>query len=277
MKLSLLSFPVIPDIMLRRLKFSDLCAAAADCGLSGLDMMAGEIKLYGAKKVVAGLRSCGLELACLIAHVPMTKYDEKRAAKKIDAAAGLACDCGCRRVMFVPMGQFEAGRLRPRDKEELFAHYARGFALAAEKCAAAGLEACVEDTPTCLLPLSSADECERLLRAVPGLGLVYDTANMLPAGDDPAAFYERLRGRTVRAHLKDAAFADRGQDRCADGRFMHCRAFGEGVVPVKDICRRLEEDGMPSAAIEYTSPAGRRDRAAHTAHIKKFTDYLTGK
>ena len=70
MKLSLLSFPVIPDIMLRRLKFSDLCAAAADCGLSGLDMMAGEIKLYGAKKVVAGLRSCGLELACLIRTCP---------------------------------------------------------------------------------------------------------------------------------------------------------------------------------------------------------------
>lgn len=275
MKLGMLTFNAVTDVVTRRTTFPQLCRAARECGIAELDMMTAEIKLYGEKKVSRALADSGLSLGCLIAHIPMSVRKDDKVARLTDKSLALAARMGSPLMMIVPMTTFGAGKLRPRDKERIFENYARYYAAAVRAADGSGVSVCFEDTPSCYLPLSRTEECARLLDAVDGLGLVCDTANMLPGGSDPTAFYETLKGRVVRAHLKDARFAAKGQDRCADGRYMVCCDFGEGVVPVRELCARLETDGCPAAAVEYTRPAG-HGYAAHAAHLRTFTDYLRG-
>lgn len=273
MRLGMLTFNTVTDIVTRRLTLGGLCRAAAGAGVRELDMMTGEIKLYGEKRVARELERSGLGLGCLIAHIPMSERKDDKVARLTDKSIALAARLGSPLVMIVPMTTFGAGRLRRRDKERIFANYVRYYSAAVRAAEGSGVSVCFEDTPTCYLPLSSSEECSRLLDEVDGLGLVCDTANMLPGGSDPTAFYETLKTRVVRAHLKDARYVDKGQDKCADGRFLQCCDYGRGVVPVKELAARMSSDGCPAAAIEYTRPAG-HNLAAHTAHIKEFTDYL---
>lgn len=275
MKLSLLSFPTIPDIIFRRLSTRGLCEAAAVNGLIGLDMMVGEVKLHGVKKLAKILPEYGLDLTCLIAHVPMTEFDAKRVTKKTEEALRISSLLRCRDIMIVPMGQFEAGRLKPRDKERIFRSYVRGFSLARGLCEKDGVRLSFEDTPTCLLPLSGTEECARLLGEIPGLGLVYDTANMLPYGSDPIGFYEKLKDRVTHVHLKDVDYVPNGHDLCSDGRYIKCCDFGRGVVDVKAIADMIAKERNATMAIEYTPPK-KRDKTAHTGHIREFVDYLRG-
>lgn len=275
MNLSLLTFPTVSDIIFRRLSTRSLCEAAAENGLVGLDMMVGEVRLHGVKKLAKLLPEYGLGLTCLIAYVPMTEFDFKRVTKKTEAALRIASALSCRDIMIVPMGQFEAGRLVRRDKEKIFGSYVRGFSLALSLCEKEGVRLSFEDTPTCLLPLSGTEECGRLLGEVPRLGLVYDTANMLACGSDPLAFYESLKARVTHVHLKDAEFVSKGQDLCSDGRYMRCCDFGKGEVDVRSLALRAAENSDITMAIEYTPPK-KHDKVAHSAHIRAFVDYLRG-
>ena len=138
-----------------------------------------------------------------------------------------------------------------------------------------GIKVCVEDTPTCRLPLSSIAECGKLLKAVPGLGLVYDSANMIPGGDDPLEFYEKLKDYICHVHLKDVCRTEKKcLDECWDGTYIRSCLWGEGIVPVKEITRHLEKDGYRgSCAIEYVAPE-KLGLFANEHQLRKFLDYL---
>ena len=60
-----------------------------------------------------------------------------------------------------------------------------GFQTAVAEGKKRGLTVCFETTPHDELALSSAKDCGTVLNAVNGLKLVFDTANMLPAGEAP--------------------------------------------------------------------------------------------
>lgn len=272
MKLGLLTFDTVPDVVTRRITFNRLCRAAAECGVTELDMMTGEVKLYGEKRVTRSLANSGLSLGCLIAHIPMTDSKSDKIARLTDKSLALAARTGSKFLMIVPMTTFGASRLRPRDKERIFDNYVKHYSSAVRAAEGSGITVCFENTPSCYLPLSSTEECGRLLDAVDGLGLVYDTANMLCGGSDPIEFYAALKPRVVRAHIKDARYARKGQDRCADGRYIECCEYGGGIVPVKRIFSQLAEDGCPAAAIEYKRPRGRNQ--THAAQLRAFVEYL---
>ena len=276
MKYGMLTFNTVSDVVTQRTPFRRLCRAAAASGVSELDMMTGEVKLYGEKRVAKALDESGLTLGCLIAHIPMSVTKDDKVARLTDKSLALALRLKSPLLMIVPMTTFGAGKLRPRDKEKIFENYVKYYTAAVRAAAGSGVTVCFEDTPTCYLPLSSTDECARLLNEVDGLGLVFDTANMLPGGSDPTEFYEKLKARVVRAHLKDARYVQNGQDRCADGRYIECCDFGSGVVPVRELHDCLAEDNCPAAAIEYTRPQG-HGYAAHAAHILEFMEYIEGR
>lgn len=275
MKLTLLTFPTVTDVLFRRISFMNLCKAVKENGLVGLDMMMSEVSLYGVKKVRRALKENELYLSSLIAYAPMGKGDKKVKAR-LEKAVRRAHELDCKRIMLVPMGQFEAGGLKATDKERLFENYVKGFGLASEICKREGIALNVEDTPTCYLPLSSTEECALLLNAVDGLSLTFDTANMLPGGSEPNEFYEKLKGKVTHVHLKDVEYLDKGQDACVNGKFIRCCDYGKGVVPVRELCEKLLSDGYDGEmAIEYTSPK-KRNYISHKEHIKEFVDYLKG-
>lgn len=138
-----------------------------------------------------------------------------------------------------------------------------------------GVKICIEDTPTCQLPLSSIAECREILAAVPGLGLAYDTANMIPAGDDPLEFYEKLKSRICHVHLKDVRkVRDKGLDVCLDGRVLKSCVWGEGIVPIRRIVQRLEADGYSgSCGIEYVAPE-KEGLYPNQHQLERFLAYL---
>ena len=185
LRLSLMTFPMIRDRMRGRLNIDELCALAADCGLKHLDMMEHEVKLYGRREIRRALWEHGLTLECLISSISMTKGRDHAIKRGIHNALVTARELDCPMLMIIPFPQHEAGRPGLPSRSEMVANAIKYLRLAVIAGKKYGVKICIEDTPTCQLPLSSISECREILRAVPGLGLVYDTANMIPGGDDP--------------------------------------------------------------------------------------------
>jgi predicted dehydrogenase/sugar phosphate isomerase/epimerase len=269
---TMLTFPFAREICVGRMKLNSLFALARSRGLTGLDMFAVEIWLYGAKRVKHGLDQNELTLSSLIVGVGFLA-DSAKMSRKIEKAVRTAKRFGCRRIMLAPMDALTSGKgwaqVSERDKLE---HYVRGFGLAVDIASRSGIEILVEDTPTIGSALSSAADCRALLDRVPGLGLVYDTGNMIPSGDDPIEFFHATKDRIRYVHLKDVEVADKGTgDRTVDGRHVELRAFGDGIVPLTEIVQLIAADGYRGPmAIEYMRPPSGASLSAHSAQLDRF-------
>lgn len=275
LKLSLLTFPMIRDRLKQKMTAEELCMLAERAGIDRLDMMEQEVKLYGVQDLKNALERHHMRLECLVSSVSMGKRRDHAVKKGIHQALVLAKQLECPMVMFIPFPQTQVRLpLRPSREEmvENAIYYLRLAVIAGKKY---GIKVCVEDTPTCRLPLSSIAECGKLLKAVPGLGLVYDSANMIPGGDDPLEFYEKLKDYICHVHLKDVCRTEKKcLDECWDGTYIRSCLWGEGIVPVKEITRRLEKDGYRgSCAIEYVAPE-KLGLFANEHQLRKFLDYL---
>ena len=265
LSLSMLTFPLIGEVLRRSLRVEELCEMARGHGLCGLDLMEAEIALYGKARLKAALKDHGLSLNCLIATVSMGTLPAGLIRALIKKHLHTAREFGCGKLMLIPMPQNER---MPVDAEKRAARKARVIRFLNEAVAEArsfGVTVCVEDTPSCDIPLCSIEDCRRTLEAVPGLGLVFDTANMLPRGEGPLAFYEALKEHICQVHLKDALFTDTpNADRCVNGRYLRCVPWGEGLVPVRALMERLEQDGFAGVcALEYVAPEGKGLIANH--------------
>lgn len=120
-----------------------------------------------------------------------------------------------------------------------------------------------------------------MLDRVPQLGLVFDTANMLPHGDETLAAYEALKDRIIHVHLKDVALLNERpslfqREVAADGRLMKATLFGQGVIPVKEVYDRMVADGYTGTfAIEYIRPKEAYCSCQeHSDHLRSFLEYL---
>ncbi len=274
LKFSLMTFPTIRDIMRKKIKLDELFDAVKRNHLTYVDMNMAEIKMYGEKKVIAALEKSCLHLGCLISYIPMSKINNNKVIKMIDKSIEMAKRFKCKKVMIVPMGKFEVFLLRKRDKEILAQNYIHNYKIAVERANRDNITVCFEDAPTCLIPLSSTEECKRILQEVPGLKLVFDTANMLPGGSETMQFYEELKNYICHVHLKDVKYVEKSTDKCIDGRYITSCLWGSGIIPVKEIAKRLEEDGFGELiGIEYTEP-NEHSLAAHESHIAEFMTYL---
>lgn len=119
-----------------------------------------------------------------------------------------------------------------------------------------------------------------MLEQVPGLRLVYDTANMLPCGEDPLEYYRALSQYVVHTHAKDvalSAYQDTGMEKYAervlDGRAMTCCVSGRGVVPLRQICDEMEKQGYTGAyALEYAHPE--QSPAGYDLHSRQLQQHL---
>ena len=87
-----------------------------------------------------------------------------------------------------------------------------------------------------------------MLQSVEGLEFVFDTANMLPNGEDPQESYEKLKGRISHVHLKDVVLLPwehlpKHAEYTPDGKLMVVVVWGEGLIPVQSIyqkeCHRM--------------------------------------
>lgn len=275
MNLSLLTFPTARDIAAKLFSFADLCAIARVFGILELDVMKMEIDLHGLDAVREAMRGSQLRLGCLVFNLPIAEGDVAGVDLPMHEALDMAQVLGCNTIIAIPYN-YTPPDFSALDRKTALYNLVEGYTRAVQLAEGSGIQVCFEDTPNALLPLSGREDCRNVLQQVPGLGLVYDTANMLPVGEDPIAFYDALKENICRVHLKDVYYDIHGPEQCADGRYINCCPWGQGVVPVAQIIRRMKQDRLDrlSWAIELCAPAEHSKEAYH-AQLKLYFDYLT--
>lgn len=270
-RLSLMTFSLAPELMTGKLKTADTLCLAAEAGLSFVDLMnisAGSIPGY-----LSAMAATGVSVNCYIASISFFSSDEKL-RKTLEREMGIADALRARFFMIVPYAlPTELLKAKMLGKKRVRERLIAGFRAAVEKGKKRGLTVCFETTPHDELALSSSQDCAVVLDAVEGLGLVFDTANMLPAGESPLQSYERLKDSICYVHLKDVLLT-RGNSRffdeeTANGRKMHCCLWGEGEIPLTELYERMLRDGYTGRfAIEYARPSGLCGYEAHLKQLK---------
>ncbi|MBP5726818.1 MAG: sugar phosphate isomerase/epimerase [Clostridia bacterium] len=274
-RMSLMTFNIDSDLACGAMEIMDVLHLAKDAGIPFVDLM--NISPEDIPAYRSAMQETDVRAACYIASVDFLRQKEHwlpQLHTGLQAAAALSAQ----RMMIVPFSDGKDLRLaETMDREAVLARMTAGFTAAVEEGKKQGIPICFETTPHDILCLSGTDDCLRVLKAVPGLGLAFDTANMLPHGDDPIEAYEALKSSIVHVHLKDVALIDgkAGEaywEKARDGRGMQCVVWGEGEIPVMEIYRRLLRDGYNGLfAIEYTHPEEQASgKDSHLEHLRRF-------
>lgn len=262
------------ELRKRKLSVSDVLKIAAADGIPSVDVIGVSGKAIRAYQTA--MQQTGVGVYCYISYVSMFR-SEASILKTLDRTMQNAKALGAKLNMIVPYLPIIDNRKACKlGRDRTLNKLVDGFRLAVRKGREYGLTVCFETTPQEDIRLSGIEDCRFVLERVPELGLVFDTANMLPHGDETLAYYEALKAHIVHVHLKDVALTEAEpsifpDERTADGKRMQCAVFGEGVIPVREVYRRMIADGYKGRfAIEYMRPK-RGDCTAdeHTICLEK--------
>lgn len=129
-----------------------------------------------------------------------------------------------------------------------------------------GVTVVIEDAPQREFPMCSEAELRYLLEAVPGLKLVYDSGNMLHAGEDPVEYYDHLAQYVAHGHLKEMGKAP-------DGTLMEWR-HGEGIVDFNTLFAHMRQNDFGGyLAIEL--PPAFQAKESIEEQVRHAMNYLT--
>ena len=101
MELSLMSFSFMGDIAAFRMNADKLCRVAKENGISCLDLMTFEVRLYGVRSLKKALAKHGVRCGCLIATLPFYSGVE-RFPMELERAFSLCEQLGVKDLMVVP-------------------------------------------------------------------------------------------------------------------------------------------------------------------------------
>ena len=93
-----------------------------------------------------------------------------------------------------------------------------------------------------------------LLDGVPGLQLVYDSANMLAMGEDPLCYHDHFADRVGYYHLKDVIITDDPSgDAMYNGKYLLAVRIGTGLMDFPAILSKAKaSDYSGYLSVEYT-------------------------
>lgn len=243
-KFSPMTFSMAQDLVRKTMTIEDTLQMAADAGIPCVDVM--RVSTKKTSEYRAAMERTGVSVYCYIAVISFFGKEERIEAnleKELEVAASL----GAKLFMIVPFyAMVDEKKAKKQGKSKVRQCMARGFRIAVEKGKRFGLQVCFETTPQDALCLSGTEDCKWMLEQVPGLGLVFDTANMLPHGDDPLQSYEVLKEHVVHVHLKDVAldaprFSLFPKEHTQDGQVMRATVFGEGVISIQKLYDRMRK------------------------------------
>lgn len=233
MKLSVMTLPLLPmpeipglkrdETMESRPSLREIYAEIRDAGIEFLDISSIDFQFGGEAAVLNALRETGLRCSCYLAFIaaPQTSLSgNEEAVRQGMAAVDQTIRLGADVMMFVPAGYQEAVAVMSRD--ELAKSFASVLRPVVEYASGRGITVGIEDAPHREFPMCSEAELRYLLEAVPGLKLVFDTGNMVFAGEEPVGYYKHLAPYMVHGHLKDV-------EKAKDGSIAEC-AHGTGIV-----------------------------------------------
>ena len=130
MNLSLLTFSMIPDVLLRKLDAEKLCRICTDNGIDRIDPIRDELKLYGKEKLKKAMQAASVSCGCLIANVDFLGEPHKANA----ILREVLTDCrelGTDQLMIVPGQALDnrKKRVRSLSRKEMMEEAVRFFRL----------------------------------------------------------------------------------------------------------------------------------------------------
>lgn len=276
---TLMTFPFDLEIYKKKMTYTDVLHVANNAGLSFVD-----IQSISSKKIPeykAAMADTGVHIYCYIATISFFE-DKDKIIQNLEQEMQSAVSLGASLFMIVPYkAVIDTRKAKRMGRTETLNTMVKGFALAVEHGKKHALKVCVETTPQDCICLSGTEDCKYVLEQVPGLGLVFDTANMLPHGDNPLEAYEQLKQYIVHVHLKDVSLKKPGfalweLELDSHGNQMDCVVYGDGVIPVRELYERMLKDGYNGKfTLEYARPSNKIcDIETHTKQVLKFMDYL---
>ena len=229
-------------------KIETFVELTARTGYKKIDMILQTIQFVGKEEIKRMLDANGLTLNCII-YMGIAENDAAT-----PEVVEIVEYFGCRKIMLVP-GQTTENRREAFDR--MVEVYTKVVNLAAEK----GIVCVIEDDPNIKIPMSTREELDALLNAVPGLRVVYDSANMLPVGDDPVSYFEYFADRISHIHVKDMQITDTHPGGFAnpgtDGRFYINAPHKTGVIDFEALFAAIKKSGYnDTLAIEYVPMQG---------------------
>ncbi len=276
-RFSLLTFPMEIDLFKKAMSIRDVLALAQQAGIPYVDVMNIQKKQH--QQYRDAMTETGVQIYTYIKQISFLRSDARR-DKAIKAALETAKLLHAKYLMIVPYGFPDAYRAKKLGRDQVKMRMIAGFRKAVEMGRLCGIRVCFETTPHDASCLSGTQDCLDVLNAVDDLAFVFDTANMLPHGDDPMEAYEALKGRISHVHLKDVALeqqpkVSKHSEHTPDGKLMRCVIWGEGIIPVREIYRRMIADGYTGQfAIEYVHPDGKHGLEGHTVQLNRFLEVL---
>lgn len=272
-RLSLMTFPMGGDIKNKNMTVRDTFVLAKQAGIPFVDLLDVPDEQIG--EYLASVEETGIRV---YTYIISASFLENLQTQRESILKGLktAALLQAKYLMIVPYVYHDALRTKPLDRQAIKQCMIEGFQQAVALGKEYGIRICFETTPHDISCLSGTQDCLDVLNAVPELDFVFDTANMLPHGDDPVEAYEALKARISHVHLKDVRLVSCDNfypyaERTADGRLMQCVVWGEGIIPVSTLYEKMISDGYAGCfAIEYVHPGGNCDLERHTRQLERF-------
>ncbi len=277
MKLSLLTFSIIPDGMSKQVDAETLCRICGENAIPRIDLMDRELELYGAAELKAAMEKNGIACGSLITSIDFLDHPDD-ADGALRTALENCRHMGTDTLMIVPgWGKGSREPLPERSRNEMMEKAVRFFRGAVAEAELFGLTVGLEDTPQADKPFCTISEMRELMTRVPGLRLILDTGNIL-VGDPQAdllAYYQELKQYITRIHLKDVVKGNHaGTEVCVDGEKIAPVVTGSGILPMREFLGCLKEDGYDGdLCIEYAAPKDVHG-LDHAKAVAPYTDYI---
>ncbi|GAA0792751.1 hypothetical protein GCM10008910_06510 [Faecalicatena orotica] len=254
--------------------YQEMLDLVQEAGFQAVDVISWEVKFLGLERVKRMLAGHGLSVNSYIAFGEYARMDEEGFAGRIEQGkhdADTAAELGTDVLMLVPQAQEGIGEYAPEViRTRLTEHWRPIVEYAKEKVG----HVVIEDTPDLKLHLCKAADVMEVLDKVPGLELVYDSANMTLVGEDPLEYLKAFEGRIGYVHMKDYRPTPPGGllvEYAEDGTKMSTAPVGTGIIDIKGIAAELEKAGYNGGmTMEFVVD----DDGDFPKSLKRTCDYL---
>lgn len=218
--------------------YDEMMRTTKDAGFDTVEVTSRETSLLGVNTVLSILHRNGLSTGGYM-FMDNLSLPSEQVTDAVAAAETLGADT----LMLIPSWHTS---LAGMSRDEIHQIYAHRWSNALQIAASKGIQVVVEDTPDQRLHLCKVEDVTSFLDLLPGAELVYDSGNMILAGEDPITYAQRLKDHIAYVHLKDmriVAANSRGADIALDGRCMSSAKHGNGIIPLKDVITELTNQG----------------------------------
>ena len=197
MKLSLMTFMCeIPLIMEgewtdeKTARVEEVIRQVSETGFTAIDITDNTVNFIGRERIKDLLAGLGLEVASLICFYRLSDpfISDEEAIEPYLQGIKDAKYLGCKHLMLVP------GIAPPEaDTESMTKAMIRRNRMIVQEAEKEGIACMVEDDPDITKGMCSLKDLKSMLDAVPGLKVVFDSANMYPAGEQTVPYMRPFR------------------------------------------------------------------------------------